>query len=154
MAEFRRARVEDLSALSELCFRSKAHWGYDDAFMEACRDQLTLRTSDLENGEVWMLEGPLATFQLVRDGDIAALETFFVDPSVIGQGLGRRCYMFGLYRARNLKCTKLAILSDPNAAPFYHAMGAKCIGSEPSGSLPGRFLPAFEVDLTQPATTG
>jgi len=27
--------------LSNLAFRSKAHWGYSDEFMAACRDELT-----------------------------------------------------------------------------------------------------------------
>ena len=36
-----RAPLEDeLPALADLCFRSKAVWGYDAAFMEACRPVL------------------------------------------------------------------------------------------------------------------
>lgn len=30
----RRARADEAGTLSELAFRSKAHWGYDDDFME------------------------------------------------------------------------------------------------------------------------
>jgi hypothetical protein len=33
----RKATPEELPNLSELCLRSKAVWGYDQAFMEACR---------------------------------------------------------------------------------------------------------------------
>jgi hypothetical protein len=29
--------IDELSGLSDLCFRSKAVWGYDDEFMEAYR---------------------------------------------------------------------------------------------------------------------
>ena len=39
----RTPRPDELSSLSDLCFRSKAVWGYDAAFMEACRGELTLR---------------------------------------------------------------------------------------------------------------
>ena len=35
----RRARPADAAALSRLAYDSKASWGYDDAFMEACRDK-------------------------------------------------------------------------------------------------------------------
>ena len=38
----RAARVEELDALSTLCLRSKAVWGYDKEFMNACRAELTL----------------------------------------------------------------------------------------------------------------
>jgi len=39
----RPARADEAPALSELALRSKAHWGYDDAFLEACRAELTVR---------------------------------------------------------------------------------------------------------------
>jgi hypothetical protein len=35
----RAPRADELSRLSDLCFRSKAVWGYDAAFTEACRDE-------------------------------------------------------------------------------------------------------------------
>lgn len=34
----RDAAATDLALLSEIAFRSKAHWGYETVFMEACRD--------------------------------------------------------------------------------------------------------------------
>ena len=45
----RPARPEECAALSELCLRSKGWWGYDAAFLEACRDELTIRPPDLGN---------------------------------------------------------------------------------------------------------
>ena len=33
--------ISELEAMTELAMRSKAHWGYDDAFMQACRPVLT-----------------------------------------------------------------------------------------------------------------
>lgn len=38
--------------------------------------------------------------------------------------------------------------ADPNAEPFYRAMGAVRIGATPSGSIPGRELPLLEFTLT------
>jgi hypothetical protein len=40
--------LDELSGLSDLCFRSKAVWGYDDKFMEACRGELSFEPRDLE----------------------------------------------------------------------------------------------------------
>jgi hypothetical protein len=40
--------IDELSGLSDLCFRSKAVWGYDEEFMEACRGELSFEPRDLE----------------------------------------------------------------------------------------------------------
>jgi hypothetical protein len=40
--------VDELSGLSDLCFRSKAIWGYDEEFIEACRGELSFEPRDLE----------------------------------------------------------------------------------------------------------
>ena len=34
--------------------------------------------------------------------------------------------------------------SDPEARPFYEAMGAVLVGDSPSASIPGRRLPRLE----------
>lgn len=41
----------------------------------------------------------------------------------------------------------MTIKCDPNAAGFYPAAGAKLVGERASGSIPGRDLPLFEIDL-------
>ena len=41
-AELRRALPDEAANLSALALRSKALWGYDAAFMEACRSPLTV----------------------------------------------------------------------------------------------------------------
>jgi hypothetical protein len=43
----------------------------------------------------------------------------------------------------------MAILADPNAAPFYERMGARLVSQAPSDAIPGRMLPLYEYDLTQ-----
>lgn len=40
----RLADVSEREPLTELCIRSKAHWGYDAAFMALCRDALTVHS--------------------------------------------------------------------------------------------------------------
>ena len=44
----RQARTTEPSDLSALCLRSKAHWGYDEECMTACRAELTLGPNDLD----------------------------------------------------------------------------------------------------------
>jgi len=38
--------IDELPGLSDLCFRSKAVWGYDKEFMEACRGELSFDLRD------------------------------------------------------------------------------------------------------------
>ena len=51
----------------------------------------------------------------------------------------------GYLKQRGAK--KLHIQADPNAADFYLRNGAKLIGQLASGSIPGRTLPLFEVNI-------
>lgn len=46
---FRSARPEELDAITALAIRSKRHWGYPDAFIEALRPELTFRPADLDD---------------------------------------------------------------------------------------------------------
>ncbi|HEY6741630.1 MAG TPA: hypothetical protein VI110_04665, partial [Lapillicoccus sp.] len=43
IGEIADGRADEAGTLSDLALRSKAHWGYGAAFLEACRDELTLR---------------------------------------------------------------------------------------------------------------
>jgi len=52
----RPARSDELADLTELCLRSKAVWGYDAAFLEACRAELTLGANDLTATHVAVAE--------------------------------------------------------------------------------------------------
>src|SRR3546814_11592237 len=38
----RLAKSSECGSLSALALRSKAYWGYDSAFLQACRDELTV----------------------------------------------------------------------------------------------------------------
>jgi hypothetical protein len=52
----RKAKPEDIEALNALCFRSKAVWGYDDGFMEACREELSLEPAEIDTTEIAVIE--------------------------------------------------------------------------------------------------
>src|SRR5204862_2723880 len=50
----RPARIGEAGALSELCFRSKQVWGYDDDFMAFCREPLRVKPEEIAAGNVWV----------------------------------------------------------------------------------------------------
>jgi hypothetical protein len=52
----RLARPEEAAALTALCIRSKAHWGYDSEFMRQSAIALTITPSMIEEGRVLVAE--------------------------------------------------------------------------------------------------
>ncbi len=152
MAAFviRPPRPTELDALSALQMRSKAHWGYDAAFMAACEHELTLTSEKLAGTAVAVGEpdGQVAGIAQVgpraEDADLMAL---FIDPPFMGAGLGRELFHWCVSTAQRMSRTRLLIDSDPGAEAFYLHMGAQRIGRAPSGSIPGRMLPLLAYDL-------
>jgi GNAT superfamily N-acetyltransferase len=150
----RRAVEAEAAPLSELAMRSKAHWGYDDAFMEQCRAELTVTPEAIAAGEVWVATDDedriLGQVQLIPEsGESRAIELhmIFVEPGAIGCGVGRALWAHAEARARALGGEALGLDADPNAVPFYERMGMRIVGESPSGSIPGRFLPRMEKQL-------
>ena len=45
--------------------------------------------------------------------------------------------------------TTLTLNADPSAVPFYEHVGARIVGTSPSGSIPGRELPRMRIDIAQ-----
>jgi hypothetical protein len=86
------ARGNELQSLGGLCFRSKAVWGYDDAFMAACRNELTLRPNELKSTQIQVAERDAVVVGLVQvtvaatDADLLKL---FVEPALLRSGVGR-----------------------------------------------------------------
>ncbi len=94
MLALRPARPEEAPALTELCLRSKAVWGYDAAFMQACRRELTMTPAVIMSSRVQVAEvdGRLAGVAEVKsEGDVAQLERLFVEPGMLRAGTGRSC---------------------------------------------------------------
>ena len=149
----RPATIDELAGLSDLCFRSKAVWGYDDAFMEACRGELSFEPRDLESTPIAVAEHDGETMgvaQLTVSHDEADLLKLFVEPNALRNGTGTALLAWAIDTARKLGAKRLTIEADPDAAPFYRRMGARDIGQAPSGSVPGRMLPKLAMDICPP----
>jgi GNAT superfamily N-acetyltransferase len=150
MYQIRPATLAELPALSDLCFRSKTYWGYDETFMAACREELTLSASELTNTSIAVAHhgGHLAGMaQIVAEEAICDLLKLFIEPRDIGNGIGKRLFLWAMAEGRHHGATTMTIESDPNAESFYRRMGARNIGTVSSGSLPGRTLPLLEISL-------
>ncbi|MBW4716806.1 GNAT family N-acetyltransferase [Saccharothrix obliqua] len=146
----RAARPGEAAALSALALRSKAHWGYDAAFLEACRAELTLRPDDLTAQRATAAQvgdRVVGFYTLAGQAPGGELTCLFVEPDHIGTGVGRRLWQHAVDTARALNFQRFTLDADPFAEDFYRKMGAVRIGFEPSGSIPGRVLPRMVYRL-------
>ncbi|MFP7570994.1 GNAT family N-acetyltransferase [Marivita sp. S2033] len=144
------ATDETLAELSDLCMRSKAYWGYDAAFMAACRDVLRLTQNDLATPVAVTREGASFTgvAQLDLSHPIAALTRLFVCPNRMGKGIGTALIRWAKAEALSNGYLSFQIDSDPQAVPFYLAHGATQVGDVASDAIPGRRLPLLEIPTT------
>jgi GNAT superfamily N-acetyltransferase len=142
--------IDELSGLSDLCFRSKAVWGYDEEFMNACRGELSFQPRDLELTPIAVAEHdgkPIGVAQVKVVDEKADLLKLFVEPTALRSGTGKALLVWATNVAKKLGAKRLLIDSDPDAAPFYRRMGAYDVGQAPSGSVPGRMLPKLAMNL-------
>ncbi|ETR76784.1 N-acetyltransferase GCN5 [Afipia sp. P52-10] len=156
MLRLRSARPDETAALTELCLRSKAVWGYDEAFMTACRAELTITPDDLERFSLQVAcagNDLVGVAQVVIDGREADLAKLFVEPSALRTGAGRTLFDWAAREARRQGAQRLWIEADPDAAAFYRRMGAVDDGTVASGSIPGRLLPRLRLELSVPTAT-
>lgn len=144
MLELRAPERGELQAATELSLRSKAFWGYDSAFMAACVAELTLSENDLAQTEIVLavLDGAMAGVAQVSHCVAGCfLEKLFVDPPFMGRGIGRRLFQWSCAAASELGACEMVVEADPDAVPFYVAMGCVPAGTAASGSISGRKLP-------------
>lgn len=150
MVRIRPARPDEWEHLSGLALRSKGYWGYDDAFLEACRDELTISPQRLAVETVLVAETDSAVVgfaSVVADSDPAELLDLFVEPGHIGTGVGVSLWRYAIDAADRKGAHRLRIEADPNAEAWYRKQGAVRIKEAPSCSIPGRFLPVLEFDI-------
>ncbi|MDP6876881.1 MAG: GNAT family N-acetyltransferase [Alphaproteobacteria bacterium] len=149
--KLRRARLDDNNVLTALFFRSKQSNGYDDAFMAACREELTVTADDLKAGEYWIAETHevCGCACLLPDPDrpTGEVHAFFIDPNHQRQGVGRLLWQKLLERARAQNLVELRLDADPFAVPFYRKLGFEIVGTMPSGSIPGREIPHMKIAI-------
>jgi GNAT superfamily N-acetyltransferase len=123
----RRALVGEAAILHELTGRSAFSWGYEPEFLEWEPQAIAVTPEFIANATVYVLEVHdriLGYYALSGEPSELYLDKLFLEPDRIGTGRGKRLWRHAAIMARGLGATELLIASDPNAAPFYRAMGA------------------------------
>jgi len=148
--EIREAHGSECALLSDLALRSKAHWPYTEGQLAVFREELTLSPERVstQRAHVWVDQGQLLGFYTLipQEPPTIELQHLFVEPSRLGQGIGRALFLHAVEMARAQAFERLLIQSDPNAAGFYRSMGATH-ERDVASSIPGRFIPVFVLDL-------
>lgn len=148
----RRAHPDESGFLTELTVRSKAHWGYDDSFMEAERHELEFQPAKFQpDFHVYVLEEHderIGFFSLIPiNHETVELHDLFMEPGRIGNGYGKQMWDYAVNLARDLGYRRLILTADPHAEPFYARQGAVRIGEKTSRAFPDRKLPLMEFSL-------
>jgi GNAT superfamily N-acetyltransferase len=146
-----RAEPEDATALTEIAYAAKRHWGYPERWIESWRDTLTIRAEFIAANVAWCAtEGVRAVgfYVLTNENDGLHLDHFWIVPSAMGRGIGRALFEHAVEEARTLGHRILKIEADPNAEGFYTRMGARHMG-EAVTEIEGqrRVLPLLRYDL-------
>lgn len=148
----RPARPDECAALTDLCRRAKAHWGYPAEMMAAWHDELTVTPDRIARQIAMVAEAGgigLAGIGLV---DIAmeppSLDLLFVDPALHGRRVGAQILDVLTAQLAARGVDRIMIDADPHAEGFYLRRGARRIGDVPSPNTPGRSLPRLELTIT------
>jgi N-acetylglutamate synthase-like GNAT family acetyltransferase len=148
--EIRRALPSEAANLSALALRPKALWGYDAAFMEACRAPLTVDPEAIAKYPFYVLdEGGTITgfYGLSGQPPRGEIDFLFVEPESVRSGRGQRLARHLLALARSLGFEEMDVSADPFAEDFYVAMGAVRIAEVPSDAIPNRLIPRLRFSL-------
>lgn len=147
------ALPQDSTQLSEIAIRSKAHWPYDQFFLELCRNELIVSPENIANGNFFLAElnGEVVGFySFTSRSGAPEMNNLFVLPEFIGRGLGLRLWNHAIDFARTNGWDHFVMDADPYAAEkFYYKIGCKKIGEIESTVLKGRFIPKLRFDIPQ-----
>ncbi|MCC2379029.1 GNAT family N-acetyltransferase [Bacillus wiedmannii] len=146
--KIRNALLSEANELSELALHSKATWNYSEAFILACKEDLTITDEYIKNNFVYVLENDntmIGFFSFLRNEN--ALDFLYIHPRYKGKGYGKILWEYVIQQANELGIKSFTIDSDPNAKGFYLKMGAKLIGETPSTVFEDRLLPLLKYDV-------
>lgn len=148
-----RAKAEDASALTEIAFAAKRHWGYPEPWMARWTEQLTIEPEFIATHETYVAileNSPVAFYALGPKEGRMELRHLWVSPAAMGRGIGRTLFRHALERVRELGFSALEIESDPNAEGFYLRLGARRVGYRKRESTSqDRELPILVCQLDQ-----
>jgi GNAT superfamily N-acetyltransferase len=145
----RRAIPAEAPFLNDLTGRSVLSWGYESEFLDWEPEAIRVTPEFIASSPVYVLEDAgrvVGYYGLLGEPPEMTLDKLFVEPDRMGAGCGKQLWQHAVATAREMGASWLIWASDPNAAPFYAAMGAVWVREEPT-SRPGWALQMFRFGL-------
>ena len=90
----RPARLDEVDELTELSLRAKSHWGYEAAFLDSARADLTIEAETMRSARIYVVEREHTTigfYGLVGEPPQGRLEWMFLEPSRSDKAMGAAC---------------------------------------------------------------
>lgn len=148
----RRARPDEAQLLHDLTRRSALYWGYGPEFLEWEPESLAVGPEMIERETVFLLEEDgtvTGYYAFIGTSKSLVFDKLFVEPELIGTGRGKRLWQHAVETAGSLGATEFYFYADPNAGPFYRAMGAEWLESIPT-TWPDWELQRFRFTIPLP----
>jgi len=143
--KFRIAETGDLETLNAISVKSKAYWGYPEAWIEKWLDELTLNDEKLSKQNVLVIENEnkiVGFSSIVENNENYEIVHLWLLPAYIGKGLGKK--LLAKTIESFVKTDKeIIVVADPNAVPFYQSQGF-VIFDKVESFPKGRFLPVMK----------
>lgn len=147
----KKADLDELAAINLLMQSSKAHWGYDEDFMNLYMEKFLVTDAFLQKNNIRSVyqEKELVAFYSFALNDDLTLELahLFILPQYIGKGLGTELWQACCQTLRELGKNEFILWSDPHSEGFYQKMGCIKIGTRQSPMMPNRFPAIFKYTL-------
>ncbi len=146
------AWFDEAERLTEVAHAAKSFWGYAARDIERWRDELTFTPELIDRWPTWVavFDDAVAGVAQLRTEPEFELEALWVDPSAIGQGVGRQLVSCVFKEVIQRKGIRLLIDADPNAEDFYLRLGTARIGeiAAPTSSDPERIRPLLSLSIS------
>lgn len=123
----RRASKDDAVILSDLTWRSKGYWGYDEEFLRHCGELLNIKASYIEQATVYVAEIDKRIsgfYGLSSDNGQHEMAYLQVEPEFLDKGLAKLLWKHALSQAKLKGWKSFKIKAEPHSEPFFIRMGA------------------------------
>ncbi|TPN81373.1 GNAT family N-acetyltransferase [Aquimarina algicola] len=141
--EIKAATVQDHEVLTEVMRGSKAIWGYEKEQLEEWKDELTITQDHIKKNSVfnlWKDDQIIGFYSYKQQGPNLKLDSLFVHPEFIGQGMGNIMMTDFLERVKPISKERIVLDADPNAESYYNKYDFNTIALKKT-SIPNRFMP-------------
>ncbi len=138
----RKARQDERAILEKLQRRaSLVHEAYREQLL-ANPEIIELPASHIAGVIVAEVDGTVAGFAVVLgEGETAELDGLFVEPDLMGRGIGRTLVERAIADARDTGAARMQVISGPESAPFYERCGFVVVGD-----VQTQFAPALRLE--------